>query len=83
MISPVFGGIIIFGEWNYLFTEAKWWILAVKIIALAIVTIGVIVLSIYSAKNRKFEEAAKLAAEEAEEQTLEETSEVIPNEKDE
>jgi drug/metabolite transporter (DMT)-like permease len=71
MISPVFGGIIIFGEWNYMITQQLWGILAGKLIALAIVCIGVIILAIYSAKNRKFEETAKLAAEEEEAKTEE------------
>jgi len=59
MISPVFGGIIIFGEWNYLISQQLYGILAGKIIALVVVCVGVVILATYSAKNRKFEEAAK------------------------
>jgi drug/metabolite transporter (DMT)-like permease len=80
MITPVFGGIIIFSEWNYLFTQQLWGILAGKLIALVIVCSGVVILAIYSAKNRRFEEAAKLAAAEAEieEQGIE-LKEIEPN----
>ncbi|NHJ41416.1 MAG: EamA family transporter [Asgard group archaeon] len=54
MIVPVFGGIIIFEEWNYYFTEDKFGLMAGKIIALVIVSIGAIVLSIYSSRKRRF-----------------------------
>ncbi len=59
MVTPVFGGIIIFSEWNYMFNQQLWGILAGKLVALVIVCAGVIVLAIYSAKNRKFEEATE------------------------
>ena len=68
MISPVFAGIIIFGEWNYLISQQLYGILAGKIIALVVVCIGVVILAIYSAKNRKFEEAVKLETTETNEQ---------------
>ena len=70
MITPVFGGIIIFDEWLYMFTQRLWGILAGKLAALVLVCIGVIILAVYSAKNRKFEAATKLGTTEHEEQDI-------------
>ncbi|HUT81025.1 MAG TPA: DMT family transporter [Candidatus Bathyarchaeia archaeon] len=55
MMTPVFGGIIIFNEWNVYITEEKLGLMSGKIIALVIIVIGVIILSRFSARKRKFE----------------------------
>ncbi len=55
MMTPVFGGIIIFSEWDFYITEEKFGLMAGKIIALVIVAIGAIVLSRFSARKRKFD----------------------------
>ncbi|MBN1330552.1 MAG: hypothetical protein JXA54_13845 [Candidatus Heimdallarchaeota archaeon] len=81
MITPVFGGIIIFSEWNYYFIEGKFGLMSGKIIALVIVTIGAIILSRFSARKRKFdtceisEEKSDSLSEESLEKTKQEESE--------
>ena len=56
MIVPVFGGILIFDEWGQYITEGKLGLMAGKIVGLLIVSAGAIVLSLFSARKRKFYE---------------------------
>jgi len=53
MIVPVFGGILIFEEWDFYFTENKLGLMAGKIVALVIISVGAIILSTYSAKKER------------------------------
>ncbi|MGC9780017.1 MAG: EamA family transporter [Candidatus Heimdallarchaeota archaeon] len=55
MITPVFGGILIFNEWSFYFTEKKFGFMAGRIIALVIIAAGAIILSLHSARSRKFD----------------------------
>jgi multidrug transporter EmrE-like cation transporter len=56
MIVPVFGGILIFNEWNFYFTESKFGLMAGKIIALIVVSVGAILLSLYSARQGRYDD---------------------------
>jgi len=68
MIVPVFGGILIFEEWNFYFIENKLGLMAGKIVALVIISIGAITLSMYSAKKERM---LRLAAEQQEKEQAE------------
>lgn len=89
MMIPVFGGIIIFEEWSYYFAENKFGLMVGKIIALAIISIGAIVLSIYSTRKRHFDlcedeeslecELEKTEELEIKEKPIEESSDLLMN----
>ena len=55
LITPVFGGIVIFSEWNYLAP----WNLALKIVAIILVLSGVVILSYFNKKSKKRVEEQK------------------------
>ncbi|NHJ32522.1 MAG: hypothetical protein FK732_06650 [Asgard group archaeon] len=72
MIVPVFGGILIFDEWSYYFTENKFGLMAGKIIALIIVSVGAILLSLYSARQGRYDDVRTLKAKRESQLSLEE-----------
>jgi len=57
MITPVFGGIIIFNECQYFVDNQMYGVIAGKIVALVIVSLGAIVLSVNSARRRRFDKS--------------------------
>ena len=66
LLTPTFGGIIIFSEWNYLVAQQLWGILVAKIIALILILVGVILLSLHSSKSKvgeEIEESEEVAEE--------------------
>ena len=87
MIVPVFGGILIFEEWNFYFTEGKFGLMAGKIISLVIVSIGAILLSLYSARRGRYDDVRTIKAKSESQLTLEEKqnleSDAIPDKKSE
>ena len=62
MIVPVFGGILIFNEWNFYFTESKFGLMAGKIIALIVVSVGAILLSLYSDRQGRYDDIKTIQA---------------------
>ena len=64
LLTPIFGGIIIFSEW----TGIAPGILVAKIVALLLILVGVILLSLYSTKSK-----SRIETEEKSEEVLEET----------
>jgi len=72
MIVPVFGGILIFDEWNFYFTESKFGLMAGKIIALVVVSVGAILLSVYSARQGRYNDKRTIQAESESQLILEE-----------
>lgn len=81
MITPVFGGAVIFNEWDSYFGNKTSWLLISKIIALAIISIGAIILSINSAKRRRFDICEEIEECEEVEEEIEEEKELILGEK--
>lgn len=72
MIVPVFGGILIFEEWNFYFNESKFGLMAGKIIALIIVSVGAILLSLHSAKQGRYDDIRTIKAKSESQLILEE-----------
>jgi len=72
MIVPVIGGILIFNEWNFYFTESKFGLMTGKIIALIVVSVGAILLSLYSARQGRYDDIRTVQAKSTNQLILEE-----------
>jgi len=59
LLTPIFGGIIIFSEWDGIAQG----ILAAKIIALILILVGVILLSLYSTRSKSGEDTTEKSEE--------------------
>jgi multidrug transporter EmrE-like cation transporter len=66
IVIPVFGGILVFNEWQYYFIASKFGLMSGKIVAIFIILAGAILLSIYNSSKRKFDECEDEAEVECE-----------------
>jgi drug/metabolite transporter (DMT)-like permease len=59
MITPVLGGVILFNEWKLYFDQNLHWLVVGKVLALIVISAGAAILSIHSARRRRFDGATE------------------------